>query len=89
MNCHALKNDAVFRLDAVKGFMPSAGYEQTKETIESVVTAKRQSCHSGCEVPVIGTADEYWTRRIRRHQGLTLGFMAAIIGLLVLLYLKK
>lgn len=89
MNCYDHKNDAVLRLDAVKGFMPALGYQQDKETVESVVDCKGRSCDSGLQLPAIGTADEYWTRRIRRHQGLTIGFMVAIMGLLVLLYFKK
>lgn len=89
MDCHVYKNDAVLRLDAVKGFTPAYGYQQDKETVESVADCKGRSCDSGLQIPTIGTGDEYWTRRIRRHQGLTLGFMVAIIGLLVLLYLKK
>lgn len=90
MNCHAHKNHAVHRLNAVKGFAPAYGYEQDKESVESVVSAKRSSCHSGCEVPVIGTeANEYWTQRMKATQTVTLGLVGAVLALVILLVLKK
>lgn len=89
MNCHTLKNSVAHQLDSIKGFMPAAGYEQRKETVEEVVSCKGSTCRGDGQLPRVGTGDEFYTRRIRRSQRITIALLVAIAVLLVLLYFKK